>query len=56
MNLFRLDDARRERRIAALALQVARTRSRVDWQALVAEIKGRSPEQVAQLERKKGLR
>jgi hypothetical protein len=56
MKVLRLDDARRERRIAALSAKYERTHSRADWQALVAEINARSPEQVARMERQKGLR
>jgi hypothetical protein len=55
MKVLRLDDARRERRIAALSAKYERTHSRADWQALVAEINARSPEMVARMERKRGL-
>lgn len=51
-----LDDWQREARIRALSRKAAQTHSRADWLALVAEINARSPEQVARLERKKGLR
>jgi hypothetical protein len=54
-DIDRLDDWRRERRIAALSRKYEQTHARVDWLALAAEINARSPEMVARMERKRGL-
>lgn len=57
MNLMqRLRDWHLEWVISQLAAKAAATHSRSDWHALAAAVRQRSPDQVARMERARGLR